>query len=503
MFGPNQTIPGDWYTNPEIDYLPSGTDYSTGKQGDQWRVFNPVTGKFDMVDGSGWRPGDGKTMWGFVDGNRVMIRKDVEGWQDTGGTVFNGDTYYDWTWGADRNTYGGDGSSGGTSGGSSGGTAVGSGGATSVPTTPTPPPTSGTPPPYQPPPQPPGVTKPTDDWFWTDPLDYKNAPQPGGDGSFEEGGPPPDTSWNWDYFREKAPGDRQWGGYDTDYQAFERYQPGMESPWGMPNIKGGNTDFYQQQFVNALRDEQGFRNRQRQAQERAANYTPAEAPTTDEMWSWAYGGRGLPDVKLGGGERENVWELGSQFTPGETTQADILRWAASNLGSKEDQNWYLKHLNNPKNTTNDSTYWSSVGDPNVLISSIVGEREGGFDLRNQRRMEQLFNAIYNQGGAAPYAPQGYASPISWGSDYQSAPVTSTAPAAQQAAPAPAPSGQSEVEALMAQAQAAPAPFAPQPGSPTQNLTYEDLLAEFNQQAPEIDWASELTPEILAQLNIVQ
>ena len=387
-------------------------DQTTGYWDDNSHVtvFNPVTGELETkpVDPDNileYNPSGDKTIWGDVDGVRTLISTEDPTWDDYGAKK-NNDGYYDWTYGYEAPVYetkpdpdgltlGGRGPDGGTAGGGGGG-----GG--------------GTTPPITNEPLDPVINEPTDDWFWTDPVGYENAPQPDGDGSFVEGGPPADTSWDWNYFRDKAPGDRQWGGYDEDYQAFERYQPGMDSPWGMPNIAGGNEDFYQQQFVNQLRDEQGFRNRQRQADanrqqvahEQATGtgyYKPIEA---DEMWSWT----DLPEVQQGGGARTNTWDLNQRFSSGQTTNAEILRWASENLGSSGDQKWYAQHLNNPDYTGGDSTSWAGAGDPNRLISNLPTNKKD-LTLNNQRRMTELFNSLYNPGQAGPYAPTGYASPV--------------------------------------------------------------------------------------------
>jgi hypothetical protein len=276
-------------------------------------------------------------------------------------------------------------------------------------------PTPPTTPPVAPPPTEeildPITNEPTDDWYWTDPVGYENAPQPDGDGEFVEGGPPLDTSWDWSFFRDRAPGDRQWGGYDEDYQAFERYVPGMDSPWGLPNVEGGNEDFYQQQFLNQLRDEQGYQNRERAAQMRRQESlaNPQESVAPEDMWSWAYGGQGLPDVQMGGSAPAVNWDLNAAFTPGQSTNEDILRWASSgdNSFSQKQRNWYQKLM---EGGDQDSTIWSSAGDPNTLIGYLPTDTNE-LTSQNQQWMTELFNSIYNQGQAGPYAPSGYASPV--------------------------------------------------------------------------------------------
>ena len=401
---------------------------ATGTQEDSITLFNPVTGQYDTISSSDYeagfyRPGHGNAIWGTVGDNAgTLIRTDVEGWEDTGATKSVGDNYYDWTWGYEepaRETYiPGEGEL------ALGGSVVypGQEGETITGGGTTPPPVAVLPPTETP--LPPDTNEPTDDWFWTDPVGYENAPQPDGDGEFVEGGPPVDTSWDWSFFRDRAPGERQWGGYDEDYQAFERYVPGMESPWGLPNVEGGNKDFYQQQFLNQLRDEQGYQNRERAAQMRrqeALNAEPQDI-SGEDMWSWAYGGQGLPDVTMGTGQSQPAgYDLNKAFQSGQATNADILRWAAGNESFGKDQrHWYSKHLANPDAQQGmDSTYWSSAGDPNTLIGNLPTDNTV-LSRQNQRYMTDLFNTLYNPGAQGPMAPVNYASPVQWGSSYPGA-----------------------------------------------------------------------------------
>ena len=103
-------------------------------------------------------------------------------------------------------------------------------------------------------------------------------------------------NWNWEAFEKPNFGGG--GGYDPEQYAFDRYVPGMDSPWGVPEVSGGNTDFYRNQMLNLLRDEQGFRERQRTAAEaqQSAEANPLESAPID--WSWVQnpdGSSGLPD----------------------------------------------------------------------------------------------------------------------------------------------------------------------------------------------------------------
>jgi len=279
------------------------------------------------------------------------------------------------------------------------------------------PPTGGPTPPQPPTEKPiqPIVNEPTDDWFMPDEwLDYTNAPQPDGDGSFDDWhgkNKQSDTSWNWDAYRDRAPGDRQFGGYDEDYQAFERYIPGMDSPWGLPNVKGGNEDFYQQQFLNQLRDEQGYRSRQKAAQKRAnqAALNPYEAVAAEDVWSWANNGEGLREVQMGGGAPEVQWELNNAFTPGESTIGEILDWGSTQEGFGDGRQFYKTIKDGMTQKGRDSTAWSSAGDPSKLRDTLMNW--GGLSPQQTQMMSDLVSGIYNQGQAGPYAPSGYASPV--------------------------------------------------------------------------------------------
>ena len=394
--------------NPEDQTAPA---YDTGET---LRIFNPVTGEYETHNTADyeprhWRPGGGNVIWGNVDGQTVLVRTDVEGWEDTGARQHTADSSQ-WTYGyvpppsSPPPTTHGMGPDGGQiyeGGGNSGGTPS------------TTPPTNT--------PLDPTVNEPTDDWYWTDPLDYTNAPQPNGDGEFVEGGPPPDTSWDWNYFRDRAPGDRQWGGYDEDYQAFERYVPGMESPWGLPNVKGGNEDFYQQQFLNQLRDEQGFRNRQRAAQMRAAEAAsePVFNPLTDDpgnMWNWAYGGSGIPDVQMGTGRPVPAsYSLANQFNR-DSTLRDMISYYAGKEGFSQYADTMRNWLKNHTDEGLESTYWARIGDPNEIIKNLGGD----LTVKNREWLTKMANAVYQPGEMGAYAPIDYASPIQWGGSYPGA-----------------------------------------------------------------------------------
>ncbi len=248
------------------------------------------------------------------------------------------------------------------------------------------------------------------DWM---PSGGNEAPPPTGNGGFTQGNPPADTSWNWDYFTERAPGDGAWGGYDTDYQAYERYQPGQESPWGMPDIEGGNKEFYQQQFANLLREEQGYRNRQREAQaaRQASLANPSQPVAEGDMWSWAYGGQGLPEIQQGGGPIEQSYALtsGYGFVPGETTNREVLNKLSTLPALDDEASWFNELASEPgADQWLDQTNWAAAGDPNTLVGQLGSDAP--IHENTRARMTALFNALYNPVQAGPFAPAGYASP---------------------------------------------------------------------------------------------
>jgi hypothetical protein len=283
-------------------------------------------------------------------------------------------------------------------------------------TPPNPPPPPVTPPVEPPVPvDPPTPTKPNPDFPVYPFTPYTNVPPPDGDGTFKPGNPPVDTTWDWDYFREKAPGDRMWGGYDVDYQAFERYQPGMDSPWGMNNIKGNNFDFYQQQFVNLLRDEQGFDARQRESQRRAqdAYDNPYEAIEMD--WSWANNGQGLPEVVVGTGTNPTpTYQLSNNFT-GNTTNGQVLETlrGLDTFNNESDQSNFTAWLGSGSEDLN-TAGWANQS--NAIANNGYANQRGNFSNGNEF-IGRVFDSMYSRSPLGPVAPIGYAQPGGFGSNY--------------------------------------------------------------------------------------
>ena len=129
------------------------------------------------------------------------------------------------------------------------------------PTIPTGTPPTGTPPPPTiPTGTPPTGTPPTG--TIKGPGDKDNKWDPGASLTVDPIGYQGGYDWNWESFQPGAPSLEGGGGYDPNDYAFDRYVPGQESPWGIPDVQGGNKDFYRNQFLNLLKDEQNFQNRQ-------------------------------------------------------------------------------------------------------------------------------------------------------------------------------------------------------------------------------------------------
>ena len=138
------------------------------------------------------------------------------------------------------------------------------------------------------------------------------GPQPPGGPS---GTPADPYSWDGSDFERGAPSLDGGGGIDPADYAFDRYVPGQESPWGIPEVQGGNRDFYRNQFINLLRQEQGLQAGQQRAaatrriQDRVrqgldtpnvspevrARYEQSLQPAPMD-WSWLEGG--LPEVQV-------------------------------------------------------------------------------------------------------------------------------------------------------------------------------------------------------------
>jgi len=404
--------------DPANNVLQDSTFTGFSEDNSTVRVYNPITGQYEVRAVDNWKeynPAGDNTNWMYTPEGTRVLGLTPEGYEEYGN--YNNEPGFDHAWQAGYVPPD-------SSGGGDPYLTLGPGDRESNGGTATQPPNNQ--------PLDPIVNEPTNDWPEYDSIGYENVPAPDGDGEFDKWhgkNKQRDTSWNWDFFRDKAGGDRQWGGYDTDYQAFERYQPGMDSPWGMPNIEGGNEDFYQQQFVNQLRDEQSFRSRQRESQKTKAQAlrNPYEAPSSEEMWSWAYGGEGLPEVQMGTGQNQPAsYSFNEQFS-GQNAQ-DIFNQLGdrSVFNSSNSSKTGRELLNNFFSNSNRAAManevdWSSFNNPGEAMAA-VGDTNWFQGMNRPNAAEDAFGALINQmysaGRLGPTAPVGYASPIQWGSQYE-------------------------------------------------------------------------------------
>ena len=255
-------------------------------------------------------------------------------------------------------------------------------------------------PPVQPPVQPPQAGLPPG---------TGTQPPPTGDGSTVPWTPElsgDGATWNWDYFQAKSPGAGEWGGYDQDYGVFERYQPGQDSPWGMPDIEGGNKEFYQQQFNNLLRDEQGFQTRERAAQLRRqeAQDNPAAPINFDDMWASMDFEPAVASTGPGGGD--DPWRL-STGARGDTNQQ--LFSGLGDIWNPDESDAWATHFSGDTNP--DSKYWGSFDNPTDFMNQWKTNNpgaEGAWTDINQKLANNLWT---QQVAGASNVPAGYASPV--------------------------------------------------------------------------------------------
>jgi len=250
-------------------------------------------------------------------------------------------------------------------------------------------------------------------------------PPPEGDGSTVlwrgQGSRP---NWNWDFFQPKSPGAGEWGGYDQDYGVFSRYQPGQESPWGMPDIEGGNKEFYQQQFNNLLRDEQGFRNQQRAAalrgvvseNQRQADFDNGVGPGNDpeffdKMWEDMditpnKAVFGDPDAPLVYTPREGI-------TKG-MNNVDFFNIASQYAGFTPEELDDWQRFFKEGDSTREGSGWSRFDSPEEAIRETIPQ---AMSPEWSDRVSQLLRSAYTRNdlttpkGGGPTAAPGYALPV--------------------------------------------------------------------------------------------
>ena len=258
-------------------------------------------------------------------------------------------------------------------------------------------------PPLEPPVEPPIVQPPPVDGppeypvvEWDDPyqgvgpngpLDNPDNPPPGYGGGYD---------WNWADFQPGAPSMDGGGGYDPNDYAFDRYVPGQESPWGIPEVEGGNKDFYRNQFVNLLRDEQNFRDRQRQADDIRQGADPLEATPMD--WSWLEGG--LPEVAVGGQED---WRLNESLAG--MNNFDVLQQLRSQGDiSKTTYDWFRDTWNNNDFDASGTSWWTNYATRDNIFSK--GDGPAG-----QAAYQDLADGLFTNYGSPEGVAEGYAAPV--------------------------------------------------------------------------------------------
>lgn len=201
-------------------------------------------------------------------------------------------------------------------------------------------------------------------------------------------------NWNWEDFQAGAPDMEGGGGYDPNDYAFDRYVPGQESPWGVPDIEGGNKDFYRNQMVSLLRDEQNFRDRQRESDAIRQGSDPLEPTPMD--WSWLEGG--LPEVRVGGGADD--WRQNDGYAGLNNLQAlDQLR-AGGDI-SKSTYDWFRGNWGEDDNNAS----WLT-GNTDYQGLSGMGQQPW-----ERAAYQDVANGLYENFGDNPGIAPGYAAPV--------------------------------------------------------------------------------------------
>lgn len=226
---------------------------------------------------------------------------------------------------------------------------------------------------------------------------------------------------NWD----SGYGEPDQTNFSTDFRL------GEDSPWGNKGIEGGNRDFYRKQLNNLRAQEQGYQDQSIAAALRrhAAANQPAELPA--DPWSWAYGGKGLPEVKVGGGTIEPdsgggdpflppsgnppAYSLRSNIIPGETSNADIAR-LYSNKSEDELRPWFEDQMDKHGSSWENQYNWSLAGSPQELISTLSSNTDL-LAAENYDWLSKMYTDMFIQEGVetpefgGPSPAPGYATPI--------------------------------------------------------------------------------------------
>lgn len=225
--------------------------------------------------------------------------------------------------------------------------------------------------------------------------------------------------YNWD-FEGGTPGAAPLfggGGYNPDDFNFERYVPGQESPWGIPEIEGGNKDFYRNQFMNLLREDQNFQNKEIESAIRReyAQNNPMDA----REFEWgSVGVRPAQSVDYDpatGAQSTQV--LADWITPGVTTNYEIYSGLRDRGLLSQEFNRYIDDPNRDFTSTNLSKHAGRPGEnPATLLSRLppIGDElsQGNYDFK-KAAYDAMFTNVGLEAppGGGPVAAPGYALPI--------------------------------------------------------------------------------------------
>lgn len=230
----------------------------------------------------------------------------------------------------------------------------------------------------------------------------------------------PTGGWDWASFNPGAGPALGWGDLAEDYNAYERYQPGEDSPWGNPDREGGNKEFYQQQLSNLLRQTQDYQVGADKARERGRirdrisqgldtpgisdefrAYLEAQQAPAPMDWSWLEGG--LPDVVTGAdANTDPSYTWGEGYTQGLTNQ-QVFDQASPQMSSQNAQWLQDNWLAGNEGGTGFMANWE---DPNSFVDAFQGygpnAKSAWTDFSNV--------AMDYTPGFSSSIPAGYASP---------------------------------------------------------------------------------------------
>ena len=214
------------------------------------------------------------------------------------------------------------------------------------------------------------------------------------------------------------------GGYEPGMYSYDNYVPGQESPWGIPDVSGGNKDFYRNQFINLLKDEQGFQKQQETAAKRRqhAIQNPLERSKLD--WAWLDDPSKLYATASPGPEgSEGVNGTGYKYNPnltinrGETTnEALVSQMIGAGLLNAEEADFFSRHFAGIEGQERaKATNYGVSKDYDAAqrqIASIGSAEPGTIDA-----LTKVFNNIWTNtkysspDGGGPSTPAGYANPM--------------------------------------------------------------------------------------------